>query len=386
MLRQKWLILTLVAALAAAGGLSYGYYAYHPVIAEVISTKPVLPAKVAAKPAATGVPVVPLNGGQIVKPTDGTVSDGWTFNALGDVIIGRDVYLKVQQRGVNYPFEKMADQTRSADLTIADQEGAISDSHTIICSTCMQFASPDRVADGLTFAGIDAMSVANNHSFNAGGDAFVDTLNALDKRGIKYFGGGHNFTEAHTPRIMTVKGVKVALLGYNTIVGGSDATETAAGMAQVGIAPWFPWNESQAQQMEADIRAASKMADVVIPVFHWGTEYTHLANDDQRQLAHRAIDAGATMVIGSHPHWVQGVEWYHNKLIAYSLANFVFDQEWSRQTKQGMYLKAQFSKNQLLSAELVPYRIDDYAQPHPTDSAESAEILNNVFSNSWWVK
>ncbi len=385
---KKWLVISLAvfAVIAlAAGWLGYRYFHKpKPIPAQTAQDVPTPPVVQSAEPAA-GVPVVPLKTGLIVKQS-GEAKSSWTLNALGDIIIGRVVYQKVQQHGVLYPFLKMAKQVKDADLTTADQEAAISDAHTILCNTCMQFASPDRVADGLTYAGIDAMNLANNHSFNAGADAFVDTMNALKKRGIKYFGGGHNFTEAHTPLIMSVKGVKVAMLGYDTIVGGSDATATSPGMAMVGIAPWFPFNESQVRQMEADIKAAKAKADAVLVYYHWGTEYTHVANEEQRTVAHRALDAGATIVIGSHPHTVQGVEWYHGKLALYSLGNFVFDQEWSRQTKQGTFLKAKFEGGKLLSAELVPYRIDDYSQPGPVKPDEAAEILHNVFTHSWWPK
>lgn len=329
---------------------------------------------------------MPLKDGQIVKPSGETTQPTWTLNAIGDIIIGRVVYQKVQQHGVNYPFQKMAAQVKDADLTTADQEAAISDRHTILCNNCMAFASPDRVTDGYTLAGIDAVNLANNHSYNAGTEAFTDTIASLTKRDIKHFGGGNNFTDAHSPLIMNIKGVKVAMLGYNSIVGGYSATATTPGMAEISIAPWEPWNETEVVQMETDIKAAKAQADVVLVYYHWGTEYTHLANEEQRKVAHRALDAGATMIIGSHPHWVQGIEWYHDKLITYSLGNFVFDQEWSRKTKQGTFLKAKFLGKSLISAELVPYRIDDYSQPGPVQPAEAAEILSNIFTHSWWPK
>lgn len=386
----KWLSLLPAIALGAAGGV---YVNFQLFTTDLPNVQPKSPASTKPSPAdpdrepVVGVPVVPLKSGVVVKPSSDTITEPtWTWNALGDVIIGRVVYRKITQHGVNYPFEKLGAQVRDADLTTADQESAISDAHTVICDTCMRFVSPDRVADGLTFAGIDAVSLANNHSYNGGQAGFINTMNSLTKRGIKYFGAGKNYNEAHTARIIEVKGVKVGLLGYNSIVGGYSATPTTAGMAEISLAPWEPFNEAEVKQMEQDIRAAAAVADVVAVQYHWGTEYTHMANEQQRKVGQRAIDAGADLVIGSHPHWVQGIEWYKDRLITYSLGNFVFDQEWSVKTKQGTYLKTKFIGSQMISAELVPYRIEDYSQPRPVSAAEAAQILSNIFAHSWWPK
>ena len=103
-----------------------------------------------------------------------------------------------------------------------------------------------------------------------------------------------------------------------------------------------------------------------------------------RQVAHRAIDAGATMVVGSHPHWVQGIEWYNGHLITYSLGNFVFDQEQMLETKQGMFLTATFDGSSLVGAKYTPIQIEQYYQPYLLDGAAAQKVLNDVYSHSWW--
>ena len=125
-------------------------------------------------------------------------------------------------------------------------------------------------------------------------------------------------------------------------------------------------------------------ADVVIPFFHWSEEYTHQANEQMRQVSHRAIDSGASMVLGSHPHWVQGVEWYNDHLITYSLGNFVFDQEQSLKTKQGVVLSTKWDGARLTNAKLTPVQIEQYYQPHVLEGVSAQEVLNNIYSNSWW--
>ena len=309
----------------------------------------------------------------------------WTLAAIGDIIIGRTVYLQMKRYGdPNRPFAYFADAIRGADVALADLECTISDAHTLITDGGMTFASPVSSAAGLKTSGIDAVNVSNNHSFNVGSAGFVDTLDAMKGLGIPTFGGGRSDAEAHTPTILTTHGVKIALLGYSSIVGSTAAGATTPGMAHLTMAPWGTFDESEAVRMEQDIQAAKAQADVVMVYYHWGTEYTHDANADQRQIAHRAIDAGADLILGTHPHWVQGVEWYKDRLITYSLGNFIFDQEWSTKTKQGTFLKASFDGKRLTSAEFVPYQIEDYLQPRPVNDSVAKAILSDIYSHSWW--
>jgi poly-gamma-glutamate synthesis protein (capsule biosynthesis protein) len=248
----------------------------------------------------------------------------------------------------------------------------------------MTFVAPFRAAAGLKASGFDAVSVANNHSFNGGVAGYRDTLAELDRLGVASFGGGLTSTAAHTARFLTVKGIKVALLGYSGIAGSTPAGADSPGMAYLSMAPWGQYDPSQADSMAADIQAAHSRADVVIVYYHWGTEYTHDANADQRVIAHRAIDAGADVVLGAHPHWVQGVEWYQGHLITYSLGNFIFDQSWATETKQGTMLQATFEGRHLTSAALLPYEIHDNLQPRPASPAAATQILADVHGHSWW--
>jgi hypothetical protein len=291
----------------------------------------------------------------------------WSLTAIGDIIIGRTVYTRMQHYGdMLHPFALMKNQIAAADLTTADLECSFSDTNPIITNDGMSFVSPFAAAAGLSDSGIDAVSMANNHSYNGGAEGFLNTLSYLTEHKIGSFGGGRNSTEAHTPFITTVKGTKVALLAYNSIVGGQPAGATTPGMA--------------------DIRAAKSQAALVFVYFHWSAEYTHSANDDMRAVAHAAIDAGADLILGSHPHWVQGIEWYKDHLITYSLGNFIFDQEQSTETKQGTLLNATFAGSQLVSASFSPYQIEDYNQPHPADAATAQKILGDIYGHSWWAQ
>jgi poly-gamma-glutamate synthesis protein (capsule biosynthesis protein) len=283
-----------------------------------------------------------------------------------------------------HPFALMKDKISAADLTTADLECSFSDTAPVITDDGMVFVSPFAAAAGLSDSGIDAVSVANNHSYNGGSEGFLNTLSYLAEHKIGTFGGGRNSAEAHSPFITTVKGTKVALLAYNSIIGGYTAGADTPGMATIEMAPWGTLTQAGLDRLASDIRAAKAKSDLVFVYFHWSAEYTHTANADMREVAHAAIDAGADLILGSHPHWVQGIEWYKDHLITYSLGNFVFDQEQSAETKQGSLLNATFNGTRLVSATFSPYQIEDYNQPHPANAATAQKILGDIFGHSWW--
>jgi poly-gamma-glutamate synthesis protein (capsule biosynthesis protein) len=310
--------------------------------------------------------------------------NSWTLKIAGDIIIGRSVYeQELKRKDYTSSFIKVKDLLQGADYTIADAEWTAADGipHPL---DGMSFSSPSNSLEGLTYAGIGAVSLANNHSMNGGTKAFEQMLDNLTARGIGYFGAGRNYEQAHTPYIADIKGTKVAFLGYTSIPGNVESGPNQTGNAFIKITPWYPFDEASVEQMEIDIKNAKTKADVVIPYFHWSAEYTHQPNEEMRNVAYRAIDAGATMVVGSHPHWVQGIEWYKDTLIAYSLGNFVFDQEQSLKTKQGAVLSTTFNGSKLTKADLIPIQIEEYYQPHILEGREAQSVLNNIYSSSYW--
>lgn len=312
-------------------------------------------------------------------------SHRFTLKALGDVILGRTVLKKMQQvSSWTLPFTTTAATTKDADITLANLECTLADGipHP---TEGMSFAVPAQAVTGLQYAGIDAVNLANNHAFNGGSTASTAMMNTLKQANIPYFGAGKDEQEAQAPLITIVKGVRIALLGYSSIIGTVAASPSRPGQSYYAAAPWGTLKETEISQMEKEVVAAKKQADLVLVYVHWGVEYTHDANEDQRTVAHRLIDAGADLILGTHPHWVQGVEWYHNKLITYSLGNFVFDQEWSTETKQGTILNTTFEGNQLISASLAPYEIEDYNQPRLATGQLHDKILNDVFTHSFWT-
>ena len=175
-------------------------------------------------------------------------------------------------------------------------------------------ANPAYIA-GLKDAGIDWVSLANNHIGDQGRTGHAPDDANLDDHGIQHGGAGRNAAEAHKATLIDVGGVTVGMLGYDAIAPGYNATADAAGSARITAAA-----------LKADIKAAREAgADVVIVFPHWGIEYRAEPSAAQRRLGHAAINAGADMVIGNHPHWAEGMEVYKGKPIWYALGNFVFD-------------------------------------------------------------
>lgn len=277
-----------------------------------------------------------------------------TMIATGDVIPARSVNFQVlQHKDFKWPYLKTADVTKNADITFVNLE-------TPLIGKCqptqegMIFCGNTRNVEGLVYAGINVASLANNHAGNHGIEGVEETVNLLNKNNILVTG-------IAGPAIKDVKGLKFAFLGYD------DITKPQPGVSNV--------NEDK---IKSEISEARKQADVVIVTFHWGVEYRDQPDDRQKYLGHLAIDSGADLVIGNHPHWIQPVEIYKGKLITYAHGNFVFDQEWSQKTKEGVIGKYTFYDNQLIDVEYLPVQINNYGQPYFIKDTQKKLILDHM--------
>lgn len=235
--------------------------------------------------------------------------------AVGDVTFGDGVRTAIELKGARYPWLSVAPMLRSADLALANLEGAVSTRGTPVPGKQYTFRGPPRaLAAAGSFAGLDAVSVANNHSLDYGRTAFLDTLRNARRFGIAPFGGGVDLDAARSPAILVAGNLRVALLGFSDVRPlGFDA-----GPGTSGTAPAFP------EVVAPAVRAARARADVVVVYFHWGVERATVPNARQRALASTAFGAGATVVLGAHPHVLQPIAKSGSRLVAWSLGNFVF--------------------------------------------------------------
>ncbi|MCR4263955.1 MAG: CapA family protein [Candidatus Roizmanbacteria bacterium] len=273
-----------------------------------------------------------------------------TVIATGDVLTARTVNAKtVEKSNFHWAFEKTADVLQSGDITIINLETPLVE-NCPTANTGMVFCGDTRNIDGLLFAGVDVVNLANNHMCNLGQKGVDTTVRVLEDAGLLPVG-------VINPVYRQVNGMQVAFLGYNDIG------------RQVGISHVVD------DTFEEDIKKAAGQADIIIVSFHWGVEYTHQPTVRQIEIAHRAIDAGADLIVGNHPHWTQPPEVYRDKLIVYSHGNFVFDQMWSQKTREGIVGRYVFYDDQLIDAELLPVIIDDFGQARWAMGEESDQIL-----------
>jgi len=271
-----------------------------------------------------------------------------TILFTGDVLLARSVNFKIWQAGdPKLPFHRVADTLRAADLTFVDLENPLVESCPLT-NEGMIFCGDLKNVLGLVDAGVDVVSLANNHTLNYGPKGLSETTALLRANGLTPIGFGEFVVKE---------------------VGGTRLTFLANDDVNAKIDP---------AQLEDQIAQALTRADFLVVYFHWGDEYTSLPNARQRQLAHLAIEAGANLVVGSHPHWIQAVEVYQNVPILYSLGNFIFDQEWSRKTKEGLAARCTFYRDKLVDIELLPVLIEDYSQPRWLEGEEKGKVLGEL--------
>jgi poly-gamma-glutamate synthesis protein (capsule biosynthesis protein) len=281
-----------------------------------------------------------------------------TILATGDIIPARVVNIQATKfNNFLWPFEKTATVARDADITFIDLETPLIKDCPLI-NDGFKFCGSDKHMAGLLSAGVDVATLANNHIGNYGNEAIAETAALLNTNGILTTG-------QHGPVYKDIRGVTFAFLGYNDI-GFTPETISDA-------------NESE---IKNDIAEAKKNADVVIVQYHWGEEYRSQPDERQKYLGHFTIDSGADLVIGNHPHWIQPVELYKGKLITYAHGNFVFDQEWSLKTKQGVLGRYTFYDDKLADVEFIPIQIEDYGQPYILKGDKKQEILGEMKKES----
>lgn len=250
-----------------------------------------------------------------------------------------------------YPLRNVGDILREASIAHISNEGSRVDGCEQYSWTLV-FCGPPAAYDALTWTGIDVVGLTGNHILDYRSAGFISTLDWYDSVGIKYFGGGRNSVQAHTPAIIDLGTVKIGFLGYSMIPPSEYyATSTTPGSA--------PLDEPA---VRADIAAAKELADYVFVDMQWGNEYERIPNSYQTDYGKLAIDSGATVVSGVHPHWIQPLELYKEGLIFYGLGNFLFDQTWSQETREGVMVRHYFYGSTYLGFELIPTIIDDEKQ------------------------
>lgn len=292
-----------------------------------------------------------------------------TLVAVGDIMLGRYIAKMMKTSGNDLPFQRITSTLREADVVFGNLEGVISpdDVAPAYPDKPYNFHATNDAAPALQKAGFTILTLANNHAMDYGSGQLLKTKTLLLKNGIYSFGAGRDIQEAHQPVLITVGKVRFGFLGYGVAHSGRVyAEKNRAGIASIS-----------ADAIQRDIMALRNKVDVLVISLHWGIEYENKPTERQRAVAHRIIDWGADMIIGHHPHVMQGIEIYKGKLIAYSLGNFVFDQR-GQGTDRSFMLACKFRRNVLYSAQIIPLDRFRYYFPKIAEGEEKEHILSDL--------
>ena len=306
-----------------------------------------------------------------------------SVTVVGDVMLARGVHDVMAAAGdFAAPLRPTARRLAAADLTLGNLESTLSrlgrprqgdDS----------FGAVPRVRSGLRLAGFDVLSLANNHVGDFGPRSLVETVRLVRGAGMTPVGAGPDARVARTPALVERGGVRFGVLAFNAIGESPAAGAGRPGTVRLAMRPRLgPLDREQLARLERAIRALRTRVDVVMVLPHWGDQYTSVPVADQRTVARALVDAGADLVVGSHPHWVQGAELHRGRLIAYSLGNFVFDMDFSRETQEGVVLEVLLWDGQVKSADFVPVRIGADFAPRVIGGPRADAVLDRMWAAS----
>ena len=276
----------------------------------------------------------------------------------------------------------MAGRLAGSDLTVGNLESTLSRAGAPRQGGD-SFGARPQVRAGLRLAGFDVLSLANNHVGDYGPRALRQTLRRVAAGGFAGVGAGTDLAAAVRPVVVERNGVRFGIVAFDAIGETPAATADRPGALRVRMRPRTgPLDAADLQRVTDVVRELRDQVDVVLVLPHWGTQYTTRTVRDQRVVARRLVRAGADLVVGGHPHWVQGVESLRDGLVVYSLGNFVFDMDFMRETQEGAVLELTYWGDQLKAAELVPIVIGRGFAPRVARGPRAAAILDRVWSAS----
>ncbi len=264
----------------------------------------------------------------------------------GDVMLGRYVgRLAAERRDPSWPLRDLSEFLRSADAAFVNLESPFSDRDPINKSNMVFRAAPEMIA-ALQAAGVDVVSTANNHARDCGAHGVEFTLDWLEQHGIAAAGSGKSSEAAHAGAVIERNGTRFGFLGYTYDQSNGNFKDIDDRVAVMDLG-----------QMRRDVAAILARADVAIVSMHAGVEYSKKPVARQVEFARAAIDAGARVVVGHHPHVAQEWEPYRGGVIFYSLGNLVFDQFQRRETQRGLLAEVLFEDARLARVEVLPVEI-----------------------------
>ena len=290
--------------------------------------------------------------------------------SLGDSFIcqGYGVRSQIHKKGGDFIFNKVRHLFEGRDVIFGNLEAILSSTNEDKLSLQSSSLRGDiEGAYALKNVGFNVLNMANNHVMQHGAEAFEDTLSILKKLEIGSIGCTDRSWYSK-PHVLRKNGIKIGFIGY---AHEKDKYDVDQLIYAYGIEA----------QIISDISRLRTLVDILIVSNHWGSEYIEIPNRDTIKLAKKMIDNGADIIIGHHPHVVQDIEIYKNKIIAYSLGNFVFDMHWEKKLRNSMILEISFDKTSGLDFQVIPLYINKDYQPVPLLTNDN-KILKNRKRNS----
>jgi poly-gamma-glutamate capsule biosynthesis protein CapA/YwtB (metallophosphatase superfamily) len=268
--------------------------------------------------------------------------------AVGDVMLGRTVEARLAAHGGSWAWEALQPELRQAELRFCNLECAITQTGTPIPKRYSFRASPTIATDVLQSGGFNLVALANNHTYDYGRLGLTNTIAALDAMHVAYAGVGKGRAGAIAPRVITCNGLKIAMVAYTWWPPeGYVPSENGAAVAMLDEATFA-----------TELKTAQQGADLLIVSLHWGKEYSAGYASTQQRTAHLAIDAGADLILGHHPHIVQPVEVYKERPILYSLGNCLFDRTNTRYSNGALAL-IRLTRTQVTVEQFVRFELED---------------------------
>jgi poly-gamma-glutamate synthesis protein (capsule biosynthesis protein) len=295
--------------------------------------------------------------------------------AVGDVMLDRALGYAVAQGDLAYPFAGVQAYLQAADFTVANLESALGDTGAPQAKR-YTFRAPPTAAQSLAGAGIDLVSLANNHALDYGPEALLQGIALLHQAGVQTVGAGGNALAARAPFVTTINGLRLAFLAYAHVPVEVSGFDTRAWQATAGT-PGLAWAEPEL--VAADVAFARQTADLVIVILHSGYEYVEPPSPPQIAAAQAAIASGAALVLGHHAHILQGIAFAGRAAIAYGLGNFAFEIDNDPNTA---ILNVWLDKDGVRQIELVPVVIQFGGQPRLATEGEAGLIRRQVYSLS----
>jgi poly-gamma-glutamate capsule biosynthesis protein CapA/YwtB (metallophosphatase superfamily) len=300
---------------------------------------------------------------------------------VGDIMLGRGV---TTPEAPVRPLRFLAGRIGRADIAVGNLESSLSDNGEPQQPGDDSFVAPPGTLAGLERLGFDALSLANNHTGDFGPVAFDETVQAFRGRRIQAFGAGRDLASASRAAVVRRHGLRFGFVAFNAIGETPRATPGSPGALSIRMPPRTgPLQRADLDHVTGVVRRLADRVDVVVVLPHWGGQYTHTAEPVQSHVGRALVQAGADLVVGGHPHWVQGLEPVGRAVVAHSLGNLVFDMDFMEQTMEGVTLVATFRGDRLVDVALEPYRMGPDFAPRPVSGDVAAGILADVRSGSF---